>query len=132
MKPQRLNKYLFNNNTPILDMYHDAIMQTANLSTFANCISDTSFILQVSFGDSILGTPDNIGKVKIFLRYKTFSLEVGLGQANGARRGYRILDCRSGQTPISTEMLKTQKQKKTKSFTYVDTACGTYYIYGRE
>ena len=39
-------------NTPILDMYHDAIMQTANLSTFANCISVTSFILQVSFGDS--------------------------------------------------------------------------------
>ena len=55
LKPQRLNKYLFNNNTPILDMYHDAIMQTANVSKFAACISDASLILQVSFEDSGCG-----------------------------------------------------------------------------
>jgi len=75
LKPQRLNRYLFNNNTPILDMYHDAIMQTANLSTFANCISVTSFILQVSFGDSGY---TKIGKVKIFLQ--NFCPGSGLGQ----------------------------------------------------
>ena len=55
LKPQRLNKYLFNNNTPILDMYHDAIMQTANVSKFAACISAASLILQVSFEDSAFG-----------------------------------------------------------------------------
>lgn len=59
--------------------------------------------------------------MKIFLQ--NFSLEVGLGQEE--------LEGDTGETagvvtPIS-KMLKTQKQKK--SFTYVHTACGTYYIY---